>query len=602
MDRYTVRDITKYEMTLVATNNQNQKIKVIPEILKEQLNEACRYVNVVAIANVLPGMTKLEISDGTTSMEVPFKSPRLRAPSPVIICISPQFIAEQWQTFIAHVHVARRFGGHLHLYVTSMIDSFFDLLTEYEKLGYVTVDFWIRHDIPEVNEESELRNQAGAQTDCLLQYKEAAEFVAFFDLDDILFPVHQNDYLNEFRMLYSIHPDILTFHYNKRETIAHNKAVISDINFFDLFNHTWFVNEEDYGKTVTRPEHLKSMWIHEPFNIPYSRKHTIKDNHLVHIQKPVDSDGKETIPWRLSNFERIEGMRKNETVLILRKVSRDLRNFIDDTEPDLKLSLISVTFDPLLIWLKSTGEPMEIGYQKVDDGCQLNVDRHSMTFLENVHPKDIFLDDLNMLLRLQKSILPYFEMSAHRMTSDILMTKNKLRVKKLLIKTSNPHDAMKMLQYTCPMTIEEFGIYDIKMSNEAWKMDEIMASGHWKKAKKFENLEFNLDASVLQLTHFDMVNVHVKEVSAEELLELKKHYLNSPDFSYFYIGYQKLLNPHRLPEFLGPPLILHPDHHDNGRWYFKCRLSECLYIQHFGTNVFMSSIDREMVPKGGILQ
>ncbi|ULT91705.1 hypothetical protein L3Y34_009386 [Caenorhabditis briggsae] len=74
------------------------------------------------------------------------------------------------------------FDGHLHIYFTSIIEPYFHLMREYERRGYITIDFWLRmkfakSETPffEPNGHVEWRNQAGAQIDCLLQYKEAAE-------------------------------------------------------------------------------------------------------------------------------------------------------------------------------------------------------------------------------------------------------------------------------------------------------------------------------------------------------------------------------------------------------------------------------------------
>ncbi|CAP25494.2 Protein CBG04866 [Caenorhabditis briggsae] len=343
LDRNTVRDITRYQMKLVATNGSNQSITVHPTLIKEQLNEACRLVNVVATTNVLPEMKKLEIFDGNTKVEIPFKLPRQSAPTPVIICISPQFIAEQWQLFVTHAHVARRFGGHLHIYITSMLDSFFELAQEYERLGYATIDFWMKlkfknpssENSLEPNSESELRNQAGAQTDCLLQYKEAAEFITFFDIDDILFPRGYDSYYDEFSALHLENPGILTFHYNKREMLVHNKANIRDFDFSELFGHTWFVNEQDYGKVMTKPTSINSMWIHESFNFSYKRKLFLRSNWLIHIQKPVDTDGKDIIPYRMSHFEQMPEMKLNDSVLV--EIQKDFERLLN-TSSILKIA------------------------------------------------------------------------------------------------------------------------------------------------------------------------------------------------------------------------------------------------------------------------
>ncbi|EFP00030.1 hypothetical protein CRE_18771 [Caenorhabditis remanei] len=191
MNRNTMRDITKYKMHLVATNGSGYSVELAPKILKEAYAN-CAYNNIIVHSTVLLNMNKLEIVDGNTRMEVsfdfhtlslsdllqiPFRQPRVTAPAPVILCISPQFVAEQWQIFVTHAHIAHYFGGHLHLYVTSMLESYFNLVKEYEKLGYVTVDYWMRYkfknktfDSPEPNSNVEWRNQAGAHTDCLLHY------------------------------------------------------------------------------------------------------------------------------------------------------------------------------------------------------------------------------------------------------------------------------------------------------------------------------------------------------------------------------------------------------------------------------------------------
>ncbi|UMM33907.1 hypothetical protein L5515_007212 [Caenorhabditis briggsae] len=234
VNRNTMRDITKYKVELVATNGTGESVAVVPKILKESYAN-CAYVNVVAHATGIPKIEKLEIVDSTAKLKIPFRLSCTSAPAPVIICISPQFVAEQWQIFVAHI--AHHFGGHLRLYVTSMLESYFNLVKEYEKLGHVTVDFWMRYrfqnsslDSPEPNSNVEWRNQAGATTDFLLQYKEVASFITFVDLDDVLIPRGYNSYYDEFSSLYYFYPDILTFQYPKREIMLHNKPNFENVD------------------------------------------------------------------------------------------------------------------------------------------------------------------------------------------------------------------------------------------------------------------------------------------------------------------------------------------------------------------------------------
>ncbi|KAF1757352.1 hypothetical protein GCK72_013807 [Caenorhabditis remanei] len=177
---------------LIGSNETHQELTVATSQIDGVTY--CRYIQTMARTNAVEKLKK-----------IPFKMGRMTAPKPVIICISPQFVAEQWQIFLMHVHVANRFGSHLHIYLISILESYFNLMKEYEKQGYLTLDFWLKMKFAnpqspfyEPNISTELRIQIGAQMDCLLQYKEAAEFIAFFDMDDVLFPKNYPTYLEEF--------------------------------------------------------------------------------------------------------------------------------------------------------------------------------------------------------------------------------------------------------------------------------------------------------------------------------------------------------------------------------------------------------------------
>uniref|UniRef100_A0A1I7V2I7 Glycosyltransferase family 92 protein n=1 Tax=Caenorhabditis tropicalis TaxID=1561998 RepID=A0A1I7V2I7_9PELO len=335
MNRNTMRDMRRYQMQLIASDIANRSVIVVPK-LSWEIYGSCEYIPMVANTNALPNMAKLEIFDGTTKMQIPFRRAESTAPAPVVICLAPQFVAEQWQLFVAHAHVARHYGAHLHLYITSMIDSYFDLVQEYEKLGYVSLDYWIRmkfanpsEDSLEINSHSELRNQAGAQTDCLYKYKEAVSFIAFFDVDDVFIPRGFRSYFDEFTALYAENPDILTFQYTKREMMFYNKPSMEDMNIEEIFGHTWFVNEEDYGKQMAKPENLNSMWIHQSWNIPEEKNMITRSNYLIHFQKPVDADGTDPVPYRRSDFEMMENMQLN--ISALAPIQKDLERVLNTT-------------------------------------------------------------------------------------------------------------------------------------------------------------------------------------------------------------------------------------------------------------------------------
>ncbi|KAF1757341.1 hypothetical protein GCK72_013796 [Caenorhabditis remanei] len=259
----------------------------------------CRYTTMMARANTISHLERIEIESNGVSVAIPFKMARYTAPKPVIICISPQFAAEQWQMFVMHVHAANQFGGHLHIYLTSIIESYYELMKVYEKLGYITMDYWLRMKFMntktpyfEPNGNVEWRNQAGAQTDCLLQYKEAAEYIAFFDMDDILFPKYYPTYLEEFNAVLAANPGTNYLFYGRREHEFVKASTLSEFTFTELVQSLRSSQTVKRGKVVVRPDAYNSTWIHNSKHVSFKTGVKVKTPTLVHVQLPVDKSGK----------------------------------------------------------------------------------------------------------------------------------------------------------------------------------------------------------------------------------------------------------------------------------------------------------------------
>ncbi|CAI2352026.1 unnamed protein product [Caenorhabditis sp. 36 PRJEB53466] len=285
----------------------------------------CRYTTLMAKGNTVANLSKLEFESNGITVEIPFKVARYTAPSPVIICISPQFVAEQWQMFLMHVHAAHRFGGHLHVYVTSMIAAYFELMKEYERQGYMTLDFWLRMKFThsqtayfEPNANVEWRNQAGAETDCLLQYKEAAQYIAFFDMDDILFPKNYATYLQEFNAEWALQPNSSSILYGRREHEFVKAETLSEFSFIELVDSLKSSPLVKRGKVVVKPERYNSTWIHYSQHEDLSTRHKVEHPSLVHVQRPLQkhSDNKMTTLWKMEFGQLNETIRADDVAAI----------------------------------------------------------------------------------------------------------------------------------------------------------------------------------------------------------------------------------------------------------------------------------------------
>lgn len=86
------------------------------------------------------------------------------------------------------------------------------------------------------NKELEWRNQAGAHTDCLLKYRESAEFIIVSDIDDVLIPKLGKTYIDEFRFLYERSPLAAGFIYNRYNTQFYSGKISKTLLNSSIFN------------------------------------------------------------------------------------------------------------------------------------------------------------------------------------------------------------------------------------------------------------------------------------------------------------------------------------------------------------------------------
>ncbi|CAO4379248.1 unnamed protein product [Caenorhabditis nigoni] len=294
-------------MTIVGTNESNNSMTSKASLKIETAEEmSCEYVMVFVQAQTIMSPKRLEIESLGTRVQIPFREPRKWSHSPVIICIAPQFVAEKWQVFLMNIHVARRYGGHMHIYITSMIQELFNTLKVYESWGSLTLDYWVRMKFQETTSpyadpvrNVEWRNQAGAQTDCLLQYKEVAEFVAFFDIDDILIPRSSQNYHQEFSSHFNLDPSFHSIFYNKRDVAVQKVTNVKDFSFRQLFSTMKIRKEEGYGKSIVNPLKYNSTWIHHSFQLPRDKILKIFNTEIIHVKEILNVELDQKAPFKL---------------------------------------------------------------------------------------------------------------------------------------------------------------------------------------------------------------------------------------------------------------------------------------------------------------
>ncbi|KAI1691173.1 glycosyltransferase family 92 domain-containing protein [Ditylenchus destructor] len=147
------------------------------------------------------------------------------------VCYAPLYFTEHWQLILAGLHIYRHFGVGLQIfYIQSVGEGIWELLQAYKEEGVLEFEPWT---LSKLDEESiveigldprlefEWRNQPAAYTDCILKYKEIAQFLIMADLDDIWFPHMANTFMDEFRLLSKQFPTAAAFYYNRHDVEYH---------------------------------------------------------------------------------------------------------------------------------------------------------------------------------------------------------------------------------------------------------------------------------------------------------------------------------------------------------------------------------------------
>ncbi|WKX89555.1 hypothetical protein Q1695_008876 [Nippostrongylus brasiliensis] len=283
------------KVEVIGWSNETNAVADV-EFQRVTPHNVCRWIAMIVTTPLLPGLERLALSVGNRLVDIPFREPALKRRD-VVTCVAPLFGNEQWQQALFAAHVYRKFGSHMHLYVRSMVSPVFELMKVYEREGYLTLQPWLRLTlltIPESefnpNVNVEFRSQAAAQTDCLLQYKESASYIAFMDLDDVLIPRLAGTYLDEFTHLFHSMPNVAFLHYSKENTRLKAARTGGRFSMRAMLSTIQFEQHSETGKMVADPRYVNSTWIHYPieaaegmerYNVP---NHVNAITHLKHMR------------------------------------------------------------------------------------------------------------------------------------------------------------------------------------------------------------------------------------------------------------------------------------------------------------------------------
>ncbi|CAO4380975.1 unnamed protein product [Caenorhabditis nigoni] len=279
--------------------------------------------------------------------------------------------------------------------------------------------------------------------------------------------------------------------------------------------------------------------------------------------------------------------------LVLQRVSWDLRNFIEGIhfESHLKSISITVTLDFISIYIDPQNDwSLDVEYQNDEpNGCSVQNGMKPKVFLRDQYFITIFLNDLKINLKNQKSVLELFRLSFEcvlagflRGISEVLDNRDSpLRVEELNLEVTNQDEVMSILPYIDSKSIRKLFISSSQNCINL-EVDQVVRLEQWKSARELEMYNCIVSAPLKDFSHFSNAKIHIEMVCSDDLNMMKEAFLSSSNFQKFILKYTYFDENVDLQLLFGEPDI---DGRDT--WSFRYPGSdESLRLVHYDNRVF----------------
>ncbi|CAO4381630.1 unnamed protein product [Caenorhabditis nigoni] len=278
------------------------------------------------------------------------------------------------------------------------------------------------------------------------------------------------------------------------------------------------------------------------------------------------------------------------SVLTLRQVCRDFRNFIDDLNdsklPDSKILKMGIISEPdenkiMLDFLDSEDSFHRIEYSEYENYRKF---QEKTTYLENLNIVDVAIRDLELILKFQKSNLECFsfcfddfsiqdDSSIHhlpiKLSNMLNVTGRKIKTKKFTVKSHCQFQIMSVLPLAEPEILEFINLFSLD-DNMELEIDEIAKTEQWKKAMIFRSDCHLLNLNVEDICHFSSCLFTWNSITSEDLDFLKKVYISSSNFEISYFELKNFNENEEISNLWGPEFISG----STRQWYFRMTDSE----------------------------
>ncbi|CAL2041522.1 unnamed protein product [Caenorhabditis brenneri] len=315
-------------------------------------------------------------------------------------------------------------------------------------------------------------------------------------------------------------------------------------------------------------------------------------------------------------------------ILTLRRVCRDLRNYIDDAKPEFDdISKISINLCAESISLEigfhhGNTKSTVISYSRHLTGCLVG-DK----FFEKENFQKLFFDDFKIIFSNLNKFLEELEIARDKdqgrgvqrsedtlndflkQFKTLFSTKKPLNLRKLTLKMCSASQILHVLPYISPKILEEIEIFDPSIGNplhygsKPMEMDEIVKTEQWNIARSLKIGQLLVTVPVKNFLHFGKAVVNLKEISMEDLIEMKNAFQSCPHFESFSIHYDDFKDWESLKDVFGAPQL--NQNIQRIGWFFKLPTPENVLTMFYFTTqntVNFCLYNSRLVPSGTIVK
>ncbi|PIC29283.1 hypothetical protein B9Z55_020921 [Caenorhabditis nigoni] len=256
-------------------------------------------------------------------------------------------------------------------------------------------------------------------------------------------------------------------------------------------------------------------------------------------------------------------------IVVLRKVCKSLRNFIDSTAPDLKLPCIILKVYDSNITI-NYGNDLNIRYQKFENGVGVCLQEdNKFTVLENANLLDVVFVDLKFALTFQKSKMDQFtlrwDLKENFDTGDFvgrlgnILESNPLSTRAFHMEAHNQTEILSLLSKLDSQSLEELWIFNPDKQNPGgfFYLDRVVELDQWKNIKSIGIPTFSISEHLLpKFAHIVWSVLNFEEISFGGVVALKNALLRSPTFQICDFYYKTLkATDEQVEEEFGVPQV-----------------------------------------------